>query len=210
MIADHSISARGLKVQRFARGRSVAVRFSTRMRVPRCCRERDGYSAVRPRRVFHTRYRGTTEVSFPKSERKPPSSPDRRRRYGRRCAASPAATFLASARPLAVRSAMRRPKFRASRRHPGWRAQARRNRPWYHAPVPPTTAAMRLPMACQPLSSVIYGYILARYWTERPRYSANSFRNTWRPVRDSNPRCRRERAVSWASRRTGRRPRRAF
>ena len=32
----------------------------------------------------------------------------------------------------------------------------------------------------------------------------------WRPVRDSNPRCRRERAVSWASRRTGLWPRRGF
>jgi resolvase-like protein len=32
----------------------------------------------------------------------------------------------------------------------------------------------------------------------------------WRPVGDSNPCCRRERAVSWASRRTGPRPRRAI
>ena len=32
----------------------------------------------------------------------------------------------------------------------------------------------------------------------------------WRPVGDSNPCCRRERAVSWASRRTGPRPTRAF
>ena len=30
-----------------------------------------------------------------------------------------------------------------------------------------------------------------------------SFIREWRPVRDSNPRCRRERAVSWASRRRG-------
>ena len=32
----------------------------------------------------------------------------------------------------------------------------------------------------------------------------------WRPLRDSNPRCRRERAVSWASRRRGPQPRTAF
>ncbi len=37
-----------------------------------------------------------------------------------------------------------------------------------------------------------------------------SFVREWRPVGDSNPCYRRERAVSWASRRTGQRPRRGF
>jgi site-specific DNA recombinase len=37
-----------------------------------------------------------------------------------------------------------------------------------------------------------------------------SFIREWRPLRDSNPRCRRERAVSWASRRRGHRSGRAF
>ena len=37
-----------------------------------------------------------------------------------------------------------------------------------------------------------------------------SFIREWRPLGDSNPRCRRERAVSWASRRRGPRSGRAF
>jgi site-specific DNA recombinase len=37
-----------------------------------------------------------------------------------------------------------------------------------------------------------------------------NFIREWRPLRDSNPRCRRERAVSWASRRRGHRSGRAF